>query len=891
MNIDTSLITQLKNSQIVESFNFESNTRILLEKKPGLLLITKGEGTLFYQSKSDDNGSERLFNFLSRESGTLIPGGFNGLYFVPSVNVQGIFIPQSTINDFNNPAFIKLFETVINEYSLSVNKLFPATKNSGELNESAVEGTESEISILLQYQTLKNLHDDSIDKWCSKVLKQEQEIADRTTDDKLLKMGESLGYFLEIDNYDVNAKTGSGENLFQTCSVLGEKLGINFIQPETESDTADDMLKAICRTSHVRMRQVTLKGGWHQLQSGSLLGFWHDTGLPVALLSRGNRGYEVYDPELDQYLQLSSEQLARLSTQAVCFYRPLPERSLTGKDLVQYALRNNSADVWTLFWMSCGIGLIGLLIPMATGLVYDDLIPSSSIEQLWQLGIGLIIVIATIAAFQFTQGIAVNRLEGLVSSPIESALWDRLLNLPSTFFRQYGAGDLANRLSVIRKIHQLLSGTVVSAFLAMGAGLFNFILMFWVSWELALVASLISFIVISLIATGLIMQVKHNRKVVGITSQLQAHTLQIVNAIGRLKINGSEIYAFNSWAKHYAEQRKHTFKARKISNHVISFTSTVQVIALAIFIFVVTYYQQGQFTVGEFLKFSSAFTIFLASTLALVNATMSLGMVNPLYKMIQPVLTAVPEIDKLKKYPGNLSGKVEISNVSFRYSDDSANIIKDYSLEISPGQFIAIVGSSGCGKSTLLRLLLGFEKPQQGTVLYNDQELNSLDIHEVRRQLGVVLQNGKMMSGSIKDNIIGASGATLEQVEEAAQMAGLKEDIEQMPMKYETIISDGTISGGQQQRLLIARAIVNKPAVLYFDEATSALDNETQLQVSRSIEALNATRVVIAHRLSTIKHADKIVVMDMGKIVQQGTYKELIKQHGLFKQLVERQLD
>ncbi len=189
-----------------------------------------------------------------------------------------------------------------------------------------------------------------------------------------------------------------------------------------------------------------------------------------------------------------------------------------------------------------------------------------------------------------------------------------------------------------------------------------------------------------------------------------------------------------------------------------------------------------------------------------------------------------------------------------------------------------------------MRLLLGFEEPQQGSILYDNQELEHLDILEVRRQLGVVLQDGHILSGSIMQNIKGAYNCTSEQAINAAKLAGLSDDIEKMPMKYETIVRDGVLSGGQQQRLLIARAIVNEPNMLFFDEATSALDNKTQSQVSKSLDNLKATRIVIAHRLSTIKHADIIVVMEKGKIIQQGNYNALIQQQGLFSELVKRQM-
>ena len=213
-------------------------------------------------------------------------------------------------------------------------------------------------------------------------------------------------------------------------------------------------------------------------------------------------------------------------------------------------------------------------------------------------------------------------------------------------------------------------------------------------------------------------------------------------------------------------------------------------------------------------------------------------------------------------------------------------------MKINAGEFVAIVGPSGCGKSTLFRLLLGFEQPEAGSIFYDAQDLKGLDLNSVRRQIGVVLQNSTLFRGDVFANIIGSKPLTLDDAWEAARLAGLDNDLRQMPMGMHTVITDGGggLSGGQRQRLMIARAIVSKPRILLFDEATSALDNNTQAIVSRSLEGLKATRIVIAHRLSTVQNADRIYVFDEGNVVQSGTFTELIQQDGLFAALAKRQL-
>jgi ATP-binding cassette subfamily C protein len=298
------------------------------------------------------------------------------------------------------------------------------------------------------------------------------------------------------------------------------------------------------------------------------------------------------------------------------------------------------------------------------------------------------------------------------------------------------------------------------------------------------------------------------------------------------------------------------------------------------------------FTTGEFLAFLAAFTQFLTATLLMSSSVVSVLNIVPLYERAQPIFHTLPEVSAAKSTPGDLRGDIEISHVTFRYKPNTPPILRDISVSVQTGRFVAFVGPSGSGKSTLFRLLLGFETPESGAIYYDGQDLAGLDIQEVRRQMGVVLQNGRLVNADIFTNIVGSAPLTMEDAWEAVRLAGMEPDIRQMPMGMHTVIGEGggSLSGGQRQRLMIARAIVGKPRVILFDEATSALDNETQSCVSRSLEKLQATRIVIAHRLSTVMNADCIYVMDKGVVVQSGTFTELMAQGGLFHELAKRQL-
>jgi ATP-binding cassette subfamily C protein len=295
---------------------------------------------------------------------------------------------------------------------------------------------------------------------------------------------------------------------------------------------------------------------------------------------------------------------------------------------------------------------------------------------------------------------------------------------------------------------------------------------------------------------------------------------------------------------------------------------------------------------GDFVAFNAAYTSFQNALLQMAVAlTASLNVV-PLYERLEPILQEPPEVDATRTHPGELTGSIEVNHVHFRYTEGGPLVANDVSFTIRPGEFVALVGPSGSGKSTMLRLLLGFETPESGSLYYDGQDLSTLDVREVRRQIGVVLQNARVMPGDVFKNIVGASNLTLDDAWEAARNAGLEEDIRSMPMGMNTMVSAGgeTLSGGQRQRLLIARAIVKKPRLLFFDEATSALDNKTQSVVSHCLEGLKSTRVIIAHRLSTVIHADRIIVMEAGRMVESGTYAELMDKNGVFAELAKRQL-
>ncbi len=693
--------------------------------------------------------------------------------------------------------------------------------------------------------------------------------------------------------------------LLAVCALVGQAQGIAIrAHPDSMAGRAggklEDRLLRICADSRVRSRRVILREDWWRRDNGPLVAFraldtqqaTQKAKRPVALLPLSTRAYEMVDPVEGTRVRVDAAVAESLSGDAHMFYPPLPERPVTRGDLLRTSLAGRRKDLLTVLLMGAGGGLLGMLVPVLTGQLFGSVIPGAERGQLLQITLALGVAALAGAVFQLTRSIAVLRIGGKADGRVQSAVWDRLLSLPVTFFRRYTVGDLANRSLGINAIREMLTGNVLTLLLGAVFSVFSFALLFYYNWRLALIATALV-LLLSGVTAGLVwLQICHQRALLDLQGKIASLLFGLINGIAKLRVAGAEARAFARWAERFAEQRRRTLAAQRAANLQTSFNAVYGVLTSLVVFAVVGYSSTEAMPTGEFLAFSAAFGQFLAAALSLVAAFSSVLTMIPLYERLSPILETVPEVDESKAEPGDLAGEIEFSHVSFRYQADGPLILDDVSFRAGPGEFIALVGPSGAGKSTCLRLLLGFEKPTSGSLYFDGQDLAGLAVQSVRRQIGVVLQTGRPMAGSIFSNITGSSNLGIDDAWEAARAAGLEEDIKAMPMGMHTVISEGaeTFSGGQKQRILIARAIVNRPRIVLFDEATSALDNRTQEIVSRSLERLKATRIVIAHRLSTIQNADRIYVVDGGRVLEEGTFEDLLRGGGPFARLAERQI-
>ncbi|MGW2236462.1 NHLP bacteriocin export ABC transporter permease/ATPase subunit [Streptomyces sp. NPDC001759] len=689
------------------------------------------------------------------------------------------------------------------------------------------------------------------------------------------------------------ATAADADATYAACELVAEAAGIR-LADRTQAGTGSDRLdpvEQVAIASRVRTRAVRLDGHWWRDDVGPLVGHRALSGAPVALLWRRG-GYVAVHPATGRETPVEKANAEEFEPRAVMFYRPLPDRTLSPLRLLRFSMQGTRSDLVNLLLSGLVTVAIGALVPVATGKVLGEFVPRAQTNLIGQVCLAVMVTSLVAAAFMLLENLTILRLEGRIEATLQPAVWDRLLRLPTKFFTERSTGELASAAMGISAMRRMMAGIGPVVAQSVTVGAMNLGLLFWYSPSMALAAiGMLVVIAGSFLGLGL-WQVRWQRKLVVLGNKLNNQAFQTLRGLPKLRVAAAENYAYAAWASEFARSRELQQKVGRIKNLTTVMGAVYLPLCTLLMFMLLAGPARGSMSAASFLTFNTSVTMLLTSVTQLTGAFVSAVAALPLFEEIKPVLEATPEVRTASTRPGPLSGAIEARRLSFRYADDGPLVLDDVSFEVRPGEFVAIVGPSGCGKSTLLRLLIGFDKPVSGSVLYDGQDLAALDQSAVRRQCGVVLQHAQPFTGSILDVICGTEPYTPEEAMAAAEMAGLAEDIKRMPMGLHTIVSgSGAVSGGQRQRLMIAQALIRRPRILFFDEATSALDNETQRTVIESTKALNATRIVIAHRLSTVLDADRVIVMEDGKVAQQGPPAQLLADTGgRLHELVRRQM-
>lgn len=652
----------------------------------------------------------------------------------------------------------------------------------------------------------------------------------------------------------------------------------------------EDQLETCLQPHGLMWRRVELGGKWYRNSMGPLLAFRKDNGNTVALLPGRLFGYYYRDPDSGKTHRVSKAIASQFTEEGLCFYYPLPLKKLGVRDLLIYLADTLDTEDFALFFaLALSVTLLGMLMTNITRALTGFVLESKDIPLLMGTAVFMISTVFASVLIDTSKQIMMSRISIKASVSMDAAMMMRIMQMPPRFFRQYASGELSTRYNAIGQFCDLVLGNVFSTGISALLSMLYITQIFFYAPSLGKTSLLIiaAGVIMSLLS-GLI-QMRVSRELMERSSKESGLSYALITGIQKIRLAGAEKRAFAKWGHDYADVAALSYNPPMLTRVGTAISIGINLIG-TIFLFFLAV--QNKVTPSEYISFNAAYGAVSASFGALTGAALSIAGIKPVLDVARPILETEPEASESRSLVSHLSGNIELSGVYFRYDQNMPWVINGINLKIREGDYVAIVGTTGCGKSTLVRLLLGFEKPDKGAIYYDGKDVANLDLHSLRRKIGTVTQDGTLFQGDIFSNIaISAPQMKLEDAWEAAELAGIADDIRAMPMGMQTLISEGSggISGGQKQRLMIARAVAGKPKILILDEATSALDNRTQQQVAEALDRLGCTRIVIAHRLSTIKNCNRILVLNEGQIQEEGTYDELIARNGFFAELIKRQ--
>ena len=682
------------------------------------------------------------------------------------------------------------------------------------------------------------------------------------------------------------------------AAIVAQSEGVRLVNSpiSPESDDLFDAVSQFVAPAGIRTRRIELSQGWERRDQPSFIGTFSGSELrPVAVINRKRGSFEMIDPASGESLRVNRKRANALDAQGVQLYIPLDENVDSGVAAVRQAIRGKGRDILGVLLMG-GLGaLIALLTPILTGQLLAEIIPRVDISM-WVAALGALIIGAfATAAVSIVGALCLLRIEARIDETLQAAIWNRLVSLPLPFFRGFLSGDLADRANGVSLIRQLLTGAASASLVSGVFSLFSFLLLFYYSSELALWTGLVVLVFAGVSWYFTTRQIRYQRAAFEAQGAIDGLVFQLILGLSKIRQANAELHALNNWSEKYATQRREHLSARKWIAGQLTFNALFLPLSQLLLSALIWYSLiQGAnsdgFPLADFLSFNAAFGQFVAGATGLTATLTTIVAVLPLFERVLPIIEAKPESIGGTVLQ-DVSGRIECDHVSFRYPSAARETVHDVSFDIRPGEYVAFLGPSGAGKSTLYRLLLGFERPTAGSVIVDGHDLLSLDLRSLRRHFGVVMQNGQILPDNIFGIIAGEAPLTEREAFDAARAVGLDEDIEALPMGMNTVISEGGLglSGGQKQRLLVARALARKPRVLLFDEATSMLDNRTQDTIRNTLRGLNITRILIAHRLSTVVDTDRLYVMQDGRIVETGHYRDLIEKGGILAEMASRQ--
>lgn len=679
------------------------------------------------------------------------------------------------------------------------------------------------------------------------------------------------------------------ESAYDAASICLRYCGVEPGPVPEGVEDLEERIERACRPTGTMHRSLRLTGRWYRRAFGAMLAKL-DTGEAIALLPSGATGYKYYDPSTGKKVKVNARVARHIEESAVIFYPPLPAKPLGVGDLVSYIIRIfDRSDYLLVLMATLVVTAIGLIPAWANKIAFGTVVPSHRSELILPLAGLLLGVTVSTALINACRNLIMARVSTKIDVLTSAAAFARLLALPTSFFKEYASGDLGTRVSVITQLSLMLATVLLGSVLSMLLSLVYIIQIAGYAPALAVPAFVVIVVQTSLTIMATLITMRYERTAMERSAKLSGTVTALLSGIQKIKLAGAEERAFTRWARGYAGYARAQYNRPPLLRALPAIVTLISLLGTIVF-----YYIAGStnISVDSYMAFNVAFGQVSAAIMSLATAAGEIAQIRPMFEMVEPILAAVPEISEEKPNVESLTGDIEVSDLSFRYSETSPYVLNKLSFKIRRGEYVAIVGQSGCGKSTIMRLLLGFETPDKGSIYYGPLDAEKVNLRSLRQHIGVVLQDGKLFMGDLASNItISSPLATLDDAWEAAEIAGMADDIRKMPMGMQTFVTEGGggISGGQRQRIMIARAVCGKRRILMLDEATSALDNRTQKHVSDALAKLDCTRVVIAHRLSTVRSCDRILLIEDGRVAEEGSYDELVALKGRFAALIERQ--
>lgn len=720
--------------------------------------------------------------------------------------------------------------------------------------------------------------------WFEEQVKQRKKLDDKTFEDS----------FMSLAGLRVNNQNNLSEEALKENYAISQILSYFRHQmvdiPSSINLFKDKVNFALRPYEDIKYHKIELSQNWMSDNNSPLLVFTKVNRTPVVFLPKGNKGYYYVNYQTGKKIKVQQNIIEKLEAEAYSFYRPLPSKKISLKEYAKYLRKSIKVlDVVVLILVAAASSGVGLLLPFLTKQLTGDVVSSGNMTQfilvsLYVVGAatGLLLVNA---AKQFVD----TRIGIKIEKSVQEATMMRVLYLPADFFKKYNTGELSSRFASVTRLANII---ISSVFVTLLSVVMSFAYLFQlIGFAPVLILPVVLILVVTSGFTIMISLIQKNYtgRMLELSSKEAGVTYEMINGIQKIRLSGSEKRVFAKWANAYSKTAKLRYHPPLIIRLAPAISLLITLLGNIVLYFVAS---KNNVDVSSYMAFTSSYGVLSGAFTSLTQVVSIFSTIKPIFNMAKPILEAEPEFDQGKQQIQAISGNIDLKNVSFKYTENGPLIVNNLTLSIKEGEYIAIVGKTGCGKSTLVRLLLGFEKPISGQVFYDGIDIENVDLSSLRKNIGTVMQNGNLFHADILSNIIiSAPHLKEEDAWKAAEIANIANDIREMPMGMKTVISEGQggISGGQKQRIMIARSIVHKPKVLIFDEATSALDNKTQKSISESINKLNCTRIVIAHRLSTIKNADRIIMLEGGKVIEEGNYQTLIERKGKFAELVDRQ--